>query len=167
VRRLAPLVIAFIMAGCGDGKDAPGANGAQPQASAQILDQNQAAENVVQAVPRETMAEHPAPSPNPAPPAKDRYRAIGTEPFWAVTIKGSTATLERPDKPPARYAVSRHDDRRTIRYLGDGFTMTLTEGPCSDGMSDAVWSDRVALAFGEGTLSGCGGERDDQGQDRP
>lgn len=176
MRRLTPLVFALMMAGCGGEKEQASANGTQPQASAPILIQNQAgaqtAENVAQAVPRETHegdmgTEQPSPPAPPERPTEDRYRAIGTEPFWAVTIRGSTATLERPDKPAVRYAVSRHDDRRAIRYLGDGFTMTLTEGPCSDGMSDAVWSDRVALAFGEGTLSGCGGDRDDEGQDRP
>lgn len=89
------------------------------------------------------------------------YRAIGTEPFWAVTVRGSTATLERPDKPPVRFAISRNSDNKAIRYLGDSFAMTATEGPCSDGMSDVIWSDRVQLSFGEGTLKGCGGERDD------
>ena len=45
--------------------------------------------------------------------------------------------------------------------LADGFSMTVTDGPCSDGMSDAHWADRVALSFGEGTLKGCGGVRED------
>lgn len=100
--------------------------------------------------------------PVPIPPSSEsRYRAIGTEPFWSVLVKGSTATLERPDKTPIHYTISRDDDGRAVRYLGDGFTMTATEGPCSDGMSDAVWSDRVTLAFGEGTLKGCGGVRED------
>ncbi|UZW56913.1 membrane-like protein [Sphingobium sp. JS3065] len=155
-----------MVAGCGGEKEVPAANVAQPQASAPIVVQNetenQAAGNVSEPVSREGAA-RPAPAPAPERPDGDRYRAIGTEPFWAVTVKGSTATLDRPDKAPVRYAVSRHDDKWAIRYLGDGFSMTITEGPCSDGMSDAVWSDRVALAFGEGTLNGCGGLRDDQG----
>lgn len=104
----------------------------------------------------------PSRLPVPSPPSSEsRYRAIGTEPFWAVLVKGSTATLERPDKEPVHYPISRDDDGRTVRYLGEGFTMSATEGPCSDGMSDAIWSDRVTLAFGEGTLKGCGGVRSD------
>ena len=90
-----------------------------------------------------------------------RYRALGTEPFWAVTVKGSVATLERPDKAPVHVSVNRTDDGRAVRYLADGFSMTVTDGPCSDGMSDAHWADRVALSFGEGTLKGCGGVRED------
>jgi len=89
------------------------------------------------------------------------YRAIGTEPFWAVTVRGATATLERPDHPPVRFAVARDGEVQTIHYRGEGFAMTISEGPCSDGMSDALWSDRVAVAFGDGVLKGCGGERDE------
>ncbi|WHO39045.1 membrane-like protein [Sphingobium sp. AP49] len=96
----------------------------------------------------------------PPPPPQEDYRAIGTEPFWAVIVKGSVATLQRPDHPPLRYHVSRTDDPRAVRFLGEGFTMTVTEGPCSDGMSDAIWSDRVQVSFGEGTLKGCGGTKD-------
>ena len=55
---------------------------------------------------------------------------------------------------------ARTDDPRAIRFMGDGFAMTVTEGPCSNGMSDALWSDRVQLSFGEGVLKGCGGIKD-------
>lgn len=103
----------------------------------------------------------PVPMEAPAgPPPREDYRAIGTEPFWAVIVKGSVVTLQRPEHRPLRYHVSRSDDPRAIRFLGEGFTMTVTEGPCSDGMSDAIWSDRVQVAFGEGTLKGCGGYQD-------
>ncbi|HKY81068.1 MAG TPA: membrane-like protein [Sphingobium sp.] len=110
----------------------------------------------------------PPPSPSPAEPSSEtRYRAIGTEPFWAVTIKGSFATLERPDRAPQHFSLSRTDDGRSTRYIANSFVLTATPGPCSDGMSDAVWSDRVSVAFGEGTLKGCGGTRDDQGMGAP
>lgn len=120
-------------------------------------------------VPQVAMSSTPRESASPAPPPVDttplssetRYRALGTEPFWSVTVKGSTATLERPDKSPAHYPITRADDGRTVRYIGDGFSMIVTEGPCSDGMSDAHWADRVAVSFGEGTLKGCGGVRED------
>ena len=163
-----PLGLALMITACGGEKEVPvaniAANIAQARASAPIIFQNpvanQDSENVSEAVSRGTGVNAAAPSPDHG--SDSRYRAIGTEPFWAVTVKGSTATLERPDRMPIRYTVSRNDDERAIRYLGDGFAMTVTEGPCSDGMSDAVWSDRVAVAFREGTLNGCGGMRDDQ-----
>jgi uncharacterized membrane protein len=95
-------------------------------------------------------------------PAPAAYRAIGTESFWALTISGDAAVLERPGQPPRRFSVRRSDQGGVIRYNGDGFTATRTEGPCSDGMSDAHWSDRVQIAFADGTLKGCGGAREDR-----
>ena len=103
-------------------------------------------------VSRGTSARDPAPSD---------YRAIGTEPFWAVTVRGATAVLERPDAPPLHYGVRQEMDSKSLRYLGDGFTMTISEGPCSDGMSDALWSDRVQIAFAQGVYKGCGGDREE------
>ncbi len=105
-------------------------------------------------------------TPSPRTTEPD-YRAIGTEPFWAVTIRGTKATLERPDKGPVRFSVRADEDGKAIRYQGDGFAMTLTQGPCSDGMSDAIWSDRVQVAFAEGALKGCGGLREDMREETP
>ncbi|EQB06066.1 hypothetical protein L288_11420 [Sphingobium quisquiliarum P25] len=143
-------------------------NPGQPAASVPII--NQSIGNSQNAAEADSPPPPPAPAPRrqpaPVPAPAERYRAIGTEPFWAVTVKGSTALLERPDKPPRSFAVSRNGDERAIRYLGEGFAMTITPGPCSDGMSDAIWSDQVSVAFGEGTLNGCGGDRQDP-EDEP
>lgn len=142
-------------------------NADAPVANAPILNQS-VGNQQLPPKPVETAqdGETASPAPHPQTPQPERYRALGTEPFWAVTVKGSTAILERPDKPPASFAVSRNDDGRAVRFLGEGFTMTVAEGPCSDGMSDAIWSDQVSVAFGEGTLKGCGGDRHDP-QDAP
>ncbi|WP_231923227.1 COG3650 family protein [Sphingobium cloacae] len=173
-----PLLAALALAGCGGEDRVPaneaGAGGAAVN-GALIADRRETMnemakekgfENPAPAVPRGTSAVSD-PDPRPEPREVSEYRAIGTEPFWAVRVRGSVATLERPDKPPARFAVARADDRRTVRYLGEEFSMTVSEGPCSDGMSDSIWSDRVQIAFGEGTLKGCGGERDDGGMGPP
>ncbi|MGE4321478.1 MAG: membrane-like protein [Sphingobium sp.] len=112
-------------------------------------------------------APSPARSPAPTPMPVDMYRAIGTEPFWTVDIRGTRATLERMDHRADHFTVSRTDDGRAIRYRGDGFAMTVTPGPCSDGMSDTLWSDRVQIAFTAGVLKGCGGAREDMPRDAP
>lgn len=165
----------LLLAACGSdraedeavGRDDPGTS---PTAATPIINEgsgnaqapaNAAQATTVQAAPSAT----PATAARPVGPGQQAYRAIGTEPFWAVTVKGSSAVLERSDKPPRSFAVSPDDDGRTVRYLGEGFAMTIAEGPCSDGMSDAVWSDQVSVAFGEGTLKGCGGDRQDPEDD--
>ena len=154
----------FLLAGCGRGDSgAHPTRESGPIAKAAILEQHDV-QNVAAAPSSVSIARAPAPASTikEAPPSSEtHYRAIGTEPFWSVTVKGSIATLERPDKPPVHFPIARTDDGRTLRYVSNGFTMTVTEGPCSDGMSDAIWADRVALSFGEGTLKGCGGARED------
>lgn len=103
-----------------------------------------------------------------ARPADPDYRAIGTEPFWTVTIRGDHLRLTRPDHDPVeRRRVVRTDDGRTLRYQAADIAIVVTPGPCSDGMSDAIWSDRVQIAFAEGALKGCGGDRDDGWKDAP
>lgn len=159
---LAPVLL---LSGCGG--DRQSANDASRNANAPIIAQpeinNETASSrefeipAGREVPRETGAASPPGRPDPI-----SYKAIGTEPFWAVTVKGATAVLERPDSGPVRFSINRHNEGQKVRYVGDGFTMIVTEGPCSDGMSDSVWSDRVSVAFGGGTLKGCGGERDEE-----
>jgi uncharacterized membrane protein len=165
MRGLLFLIYVFLLAGCSR-EERTASIGREKGASAEsaiahelVRDDSTSPSHTATAI---LTAAEPGRIPVPSPPSSEsRYRAIGAEPFWSVLVKGSTATLERPDKEPVHYPISRDDDGRTIRYLGDGFTMSATEGPCSDGMSDAVWSDRVTLAFGEGTLKGCGGVRSD------
>lgn len=113
-------------------------------------------------VSRETSRQdNVAEPPSALPPPSDEYRAIGTEPFWAATVRNGQLSLERPSAETLRLPVARSVGRSVIRYTGDGFSMSVTPGPCSDGMSNAMWSDRVQIAFAEGTLKGCGGERED------
>lgn len=156
----------LLIGGCGREEPATNRTEATPEVAAPI---NNSRAN-------ESVASPAAPPPVEAKPLVSRetpphkptpadYRAIGTEPFWAVMIRGSTALLERPDHRPLRYNVVQDGDDRAIRFLGEGFTLTATEGPCSDGMSDAIWSDRVQIAFEEGTLKGCGGIREEEGLD--
>lgn len=157
-----------LLHGCADAGDGAGniANraNAAPETSAPIAT---VVENSAPAQP----SAPPAPTPPPAkstpakpdvPPAAD-YRALGTEPFWAIIVKGGQATLTRPGYPPLTFAVSFRDDGLKLRFHGDGLTMTITPGPCSDGMSDALYMDHVQVAFAQGILKGCGGKRSEPG----
>lgn len=140
---------------------------AAPQASVPIIRNGS---DWAEPVPASAQSITPAaalPQRRPTPPATTAYRALGTEPFWSVTVLQGRATLERPDHAPLTMAVTLTEDSRALRYVGEGLTLLVTPGPCSDGMSDALYADRVQVAFGEGTLKGCGGPRVDDGPERP
>ncbi|WP_420143111.1 membrane-like protein [Sphingobium sp.] len=163
------LLIATLVSGCGQGDSTE--NHTQPNATANVSApiNNSAVTPVANTPPPSPSIAMAAAEPKPlvsretSPPRSSApdYRAIGAEPFWGVTLRGRTITLERPDQPPLRYTIRDESDDRAIRFVGDGFALTATEGPCSDGMSEAVWSDRVQIAFADGVLKGCGGQQQD------
>jgi len=85
------------------------------------------------------------------------YRAIGTEPFWSVSIRGDRLTFDEPGVAPRMIGVSRQGKGDATRYDGEGLAMTVRAGPCSDGMSDREYADQVQLTIGARTFKGCGG----------
>lgn len=99
-----------------------------------------------------------APIDPPAAPSADSYRALGTEPFWSVTIADGRMRYERAGErgftvpaPEPRTSFNGH------RYQTARLTLDITHLQCSDGMSDRVYADTVmAMVDGE-TLRGCGG----------
>lgn len=96
--------------------------------------------------------------PPPALPAGS-YRALGTEPFWNVTIADGRIRYERAGEPS--FSVPAPPPRTTFnghRYETPRITVDVTHGQCSDGMSDRVYADTVMVLVGRETLRGCGGE---------
>ena len=96
-------------------------------------------------------------APIASPPAAS-YRAVGTEPFWNVTIEGGQMRYERMGErgfsvpaPTPRTSFNGH------RYETPRLTLDITHVQCSDGMSDRVYADRVMVTVGGETLRGCGG----------
>ena len=89
--------------------------------------------------------------------ADETYRAVGTEPFWSITIANGRMTYE---SPAGRFSVPAPRGEE----LGDGriwetrrITLHIWHQDCSDGMSDNHYPDGVrAIVDGRG-LSGCGG----------
>ncbi len=86
------------------------------------------------------------------------YHALGTEPFWSVTITQRAIRLERPDTPPL--VVRRPPARVTRkgrRYATRKITVEIVRARCSDGMSDRLYPDTVTVRLRHTTLHGCGG----------
>ncbi|WP_165357404.1 META domain-containing protein [Sphingosinicella sp. CPCC 101087] len=93
------------------------------------------------------------------PPAAGPYRALGTEPFWAVTIAEGRMTWESPDGAPVSVAApSPEPTPNGRRYVTDRLTLDIVRRECSDGMSDRRYADTVTARLDGRTFNGCGGE---------
>lgn len=89
-----------------------------------------------------------------------RFAALGTEPFWAAKVDGNRLTYSTPEDPDGRSgAVVRtsHGDRVELdaTLAGQRLTLTVSAGPCSDGMSDTVYPFTVRRRLGEDDQRGC------------
>jgi heat shock protein HslJ len=86
------------------------------------------------------------------------YRALGTEPFWSVTINGGRMVYD--DAQGRKVAVRTPAARPSFngrRYVSRRLTVDITRQPCSDGMSDFTYADTVRVTVDGRVLRGCGG----------
>lgn len=104
------------------------------------------------------------PMPPVEPPAAGpaRYRALGTEPFWSVTLTNGRMRYDDPagkviDVPAPTARPSFNGER----YVSDRLTLDITHTPCSDGMSDRRYPDTVLVIADGRELKGCGMPADD------
>ena len=100
----------------------------------------------------------PAPPPSNAS-ATGPYRAVGTEPGWALTIADGMMRYQG-DYGEARIAVPAPEPRTTVngrRYETERLTVDIRHVRCSDGMSDRRYADTVTVTADGKTAHGCGG----------
>ncbi len=104
------------------------------------------------------------PAPPPAPPITPNppggvYRALGTEPFWDMTIdqrqiiftdRGTNVRVAQPT--PSVIGGIAGEIYQTPR-IG----VNIVHRQCSDGMSDRAYPDRVEVTVDGRRYSGCGG----------
>jgi heat shock protein HslJ/uncharacterized membrane protein len=85
------------------------------------------------------------------------YRALGTEPFWSLTIDqritydpatGRTITARTPK--PVRTPTG-------MTYRTPFIVVDIVRQRCSDGMSDRTYPDSVKVRVGLRRFNGCGG----------
>lgn len=93
-----------------------------------------------------------------AQPRGDNYRAVGTEPFWSLSIDRTTIVY----RPANGRSVTVAKPRPIIGingelYRANGLTVDVTHIRCSDGMSDRTYADTVKVMVGKRRLTGCGG----------
>ncbi len=87
-------------------------------------------------------------------------RFTGTEPFWGGEIKGSALRWTTPeDIDGTTIVVERFAGRGGLSYTGlldgEAFTIAITPGDCSDGMSDRTYPFVSTVAIGDRVLAGC------------
>lgn len=90
----------------------------------------------------------------------ERVRATGTEPFWNAEIAGAELTYTTPkDMDGTAVSVSRFAGNSGVSFTGtlagESLDLVVTEGECSDGMSDRRFPFTATLRIGEEQRSGC------------
>ena len=96
----------------------------------------------------------------PASARSETYRAVGTEPGWTLTIERGWITYVgdygktkiRTKAPAARPSFNGR------RYVTRRIIVDITRAPCSDGMSDRKFPERVSVTVGRRSVKGCGGD---------
>lgn len=96
------------------------------------------------------------PYPGPEAPQGD-YRAIGTEPFWDLTIghdliftdRGNNVEVRQPT-PPVRTGFAGE------MYETPRIRVNIVHAECSDGMSDRRFPDKVQVWVDGRQYDGCG-----------
>ena len=89
------------------------------------------------------------------------FRAFGTEPFWNVNVEDSTLTYSTPED---QQGVVMQGTRRALAdgveitgsHDGKAFTLTVSAGNCSDGMSDNQYTMVSTFRLGDVEYKGCG-----------
>jgi uncharacterized membrane protein len=84
----------------------------------------------------------------------------GTEPFWGGSVSGAELTYSTPDTPDgAPIPVTRFAGRGGVSwsgtYQGKPFRLAVTEGKCSDGMSDRSYPFTATLEVLGEQRQGC------------
>ncbi|WP_226634424.1 COG3650 family protein [Novosphingobium profundi] len=90
----------------------------------------------------------------------ETVQASGTEPFWSVRVESGQMIYTAPDLPEGReIAVTRFAGRGGLSFSGERggevWTLAITQGACSDGMSDRSYPFTATLANGATTRQGC------------
>lgn len=95
------------------------------------------------------------------PVPENAIRGIGTEPFWAVSVKGRCVTYSHPDDQSGTrvwtsFSGTASNGTWTGSLGGQPFVMKTRPRPgCSDGMSDEIYPIAVSLTVGGEQRNGC------------
>ena len=100
------------------------------------------------------------PPAGPPPPQLANYRAVGTEPFWGLTINPGQMVFDESNGP---LRIVQPTPRPIVGIAGEIYqtprlNVNIVHARCSDGMSDRVYPDKVQVTADGRRFEGCGGE---------
>ena len=149
MKRSIVLAALLLAAGCGEPSDRLTDDEASVEQSPAILDDSNAASEVIEAASE---------LPEPEDSGAVLYKAVGNEPGWSLTIRPARmdyagdygqVNIAEPTPPSFRPAHG--------TYRSGKLQLTISAGPCSDGMSDLIYRQTVRVTADGRTVSGCGG----------
>jgi uncharacterized membrane protein len=159
--RLALSAIALTLAACNEDVEAPEKAPAIEAGNTVDLPIDEAEPVNLATAPAADETKAPAQA---APWSSSGYRLIGTEPFWGGTAGADRivySTPENQDGEEIEVNARLENDREIYSgsLRGKPFVLTLTAGPCSDGMSDNVHRFTATLQVDSETRRGCANPR--------
>ncbi|HTI30600.1 MAG TPA: META domain-containing protein [Sphingomonas sp.] len=85
------------------------------------------------------------------------YRALGTEPFWSLTIDNHITY-----DPASGRTIRARTPKPQVGIAGETYrtpfiAVDIVHARCSDGMSDQTYPDTVTVRVGLRQMKGCGG----------
>ena len=97
----------------------------------------------------------------PPSPALVAYRALGTEPFWSLTLDGREMVFTEANAPGQR--IMQPQPKPIFGFAGEIYQtprigVNVVHTRCSDGMSDRTYPDKVQVRVDDRSFEGCGGE---------
>jgi heat shock protein HslJ len=143
------LTLVLLTAACGQPSDRLSDEDAAAEQSPAVLDEGN--------VESETIA-GTSDLPDTADSGSILYKAVGNEPGWSLTVRAARmdylgdygqVTIAEPTPPDFRAAHG--------TYRSGKLQVTISAGPCSDGMSDLIYRQTVRVTADGRTVSGCGG----------
>lgn len=140
---------AFLLTACGQPADRLSDEEASAEQGPAVLDETNTESETIVA---------PSDLPDAADAGPVLYKAVGTEPGWSLTVRPARmdyagdygeVNIAEPTPPDFRAAHG--------TYRSGKLQLTISAGPCSDGMSDLIYRQTVRVTADGRTVSGCGG----------
>ena len=147
--KLVVLAAALLTAACGQPSDRLSDEDAAAEQGPAVLDEGNTESETVTAS---------SDLPDQVDSGSVLYKAVGTEPGWSLTVRAARmdyvgdygeVNIAEPTPPDFR--------ARQGTFRSGKLQVTISPGPCSDGMSDLIYRQTVRVTADGRTVSGCGG----------